>query len=280
VVASTRLSSTLGIARSALGVGLRAPHFAYIVEHWPQIDFFEIISENFLDPETSNSQYLAQIAARYPIAMHGVTLNLLGHEPLDEHYLDSLCRLADRIDAPYITDHLCWTGSHGITYHDLLPVPYTEELVEVAAERAAYVQRRLGRPFGLENLSSAVELTDSTMTEWEFYARVVRTAGCWHMLDINNVYVSSVNHRFDPHAYLAHIDLDRVVQVHVAGHSPETNGIILDTHDRPVRDEVWQLYAATWKRGGPFPTLVEWDAEIPELPVVLAEADRARSARA
>jgi uncharacterized protein (UPF0276 family) len=243
------------------------------------VGFFEIISENYLDPQSPASAHLTSIAADYPVVLHGVSLNLLGHAPLDERYLDQLARLADRVDAAYVTDHLCWTGAHGISHHDLLPVPYTEGLVELAAERAHYVQHRLGRPFGLENLSSYIELAESTMSEWEFYRRVVAAAGCWFMLDINNVYVSSRNHLFDPRMYVDAIDLSRVLQVHLAGHTQEPTGIIVDTHDREVCAEVWELYAYAWRRGGPFPTLVEWDRRVPEMPVLLAELDRAREAR-
>lgn len=222
---------------------------------------------------------LDRVRERYPVVLHGVSLNLLGHDELDERYLDALCRLADRVDAPFVTDHLCWTGAHGLSHHDLLPTPYTSELVELAAERARRVQDRLGRPFGLENLSSYVSFRASTMTEHEFYARVVREAGCWFMLDINNIYVSSVNHGFDAPSYLDAIDFSRVLQVHLAGHTRQEDGMLVDTHDRPVCDEVWALYAAAWKKAGPFPTLIEWDAAIPPLPEVLAELETAREVR-
>jgi uncharacterized protein (UPF0276 family) len=154
------------------------------------------------------------------------------------------------------------------------------ELVELAAERAAHVQRRLGRPFGLENLSSYVDFARSTMTEWDFYAGVVRAAGCGFMLDVNNIYVSSQNHGFDPERYLDAIDFSRVLQVHLAGHSREPDGTLVDTHDHPVPDPVWSLYASAWRRGGPFPTLLEWDARIPPMPEVLAELARAAEVRA
>jgi uncharacterized protein (UPF0276 family) len=223
---------------------------------------------------------LARLRERYTVVMHGVGLNLLGHEPLDEKYIDALCRLADKVDAPFVTDHLCWTSGHGYNHHDLLPVPYVPELIELAAERAYYVQRRLGRPFGLENLSSYVSFKDSTLHEWEFYTRVVREAACFYMLDINNIYVSSQNHGFDPHTYLRAIDYSRVLQVHLAGHTREPDGTIVDTHDQPVCEAVWQLYADAWRLGGPFPTLLEWDASIPEMPVALAELEHARAVRA
>lgn len=267
------------LRRDALGLGLRPSHYPYLFEHWPDLDYLEIISENFMGDAARPRRNLARVHARYPIVLHGVGLGLLGHAALDEDYLDALVRLADSVDAPFVSDHLCWTGAHGLRHHDLLPTPYTDALVEFAAERAARVQARLGRPFALENLSSYVEFAASTMPEWEFYAKVVEQAGCSYMLDINNVYVSSVNHGFDPSEYLDAIDLSRVVQVHLAGHRREHDGTIVDTHDAHVCEEVWQLYVSTWRRGGPFPTLIEWDAAIPAMPVLLAELERARTMR-
>ncbi len=267
------------LARDALGLGLRIPHYDYLFEHWPEVGYFEVISENFLGPALPPRQKLERVRARYPVVLHGVGLNLLGHAPLDEAYLDQLCRLADRVDAPFVTDHLCWTGAHGVSHHDLLPTPYVPELVELAAERAYAVQRRLGRPFGIENLSSYVELRRSTMTELEFYTAVVRESGCWFMFDVNNVYVSSENHGFDPREYLRAIDYSRVLQVHIAGHTREPDGTLVDTHDHPVPEAVWRLYAEAWKLGGPFPTLLEWDARIPPMVEVLAELDKAKRVR-
>lgn len=263
----------------AVGLGLRLPHYGYLFEHWPDVGYFEIISENFLGPSLPPRQKLARVRARYPVVLHGVGLNLLGPTPLDEAYLDDLCRLADEVDAPFVTDHLCWTGAHGVSHHDLLPTPYVPELVEYAAERAAHVQRRLGRPFGLENLSSYVTFAMSTMTEWDFYAAVVRESGCRFLLDVNNIYVSSENHGLDPLEYLGAIDFARVLQVHLAGFDREQAGTLVDTHDHHVSKEVWALYAEAWKRGGPFPTLLEWDDRIPEMAVLLAELDRAKEVR-
>ena len=267
------------LARDALGLGLRLPHYAYLFEHWPELGYLEIISESFMGEAAPPQRHLSRVRAHYPVVLHGVGLNLLGHADLDDAYLDALCRLADRIDAPFVTDHLCWSAAHGVTHHDLLPTPYLPELIELAAERAYAVQRRLDRPFGLENLSSYVTFAESSMSEWEFYTRVVREAGCHSMLDINNIYVSSQNHGFDPHSYLAAIDWSRVLQVHLAGHSREPDGTIVDTHDQPVCDAVWQLYAEAWRRGGPFPTLLEWDDKIPPMPEALAELEKARTVR-
>lgn len=274
-----KLRSARGMASDALGIGLRIPHYAHVVRHEPKVDYFEVISENFLAPAPTARKRLDRVKARYPIVLHGVGLNLLGHAPLDDAYLEALCRLADAVDAPFVTDHLCWTGAQGVSHHDLLPLPYVPELIEVAAERAHEVQRRLGRPFGIENLSSYVEFRESTLTEWEFYSAVVRDADCWSLLDVNNIYVSSQNHGFDPDRYLAAVDFSRVLQVHVAGHTREPDGTIVDTHDHPVDSAVWALYARAWKMGGPFPTLLEWDARIPPMPAVLSELARAVEAR-
>jgi uncharacterized protein len=274
-----RLQRARGIPADALGIGLRSLHYAHIFEHAPAVDYFEAISENFIGTSLTPRQKLDRVRTRYPVVLHGVGLNLLGHAPLDEKYLDALCRLADEIDAPFVTDHLCWTGAHNVSHHDLLPTPYTQDLLEFAADRARHVQERLGRPFGLENLSSYVAFKSSTMSEHEFYSSVVREAGCWKLLDINNIYVSSQNHGFDPDAYLAGIDFSRVLQVHLAGHAREPNGTIVDTHDHPVANAVWALYARAWKIGGPFPTLLEWDAKIPKLPEALAELAKAKEAR-
>jgi len=276
---SERLRRARGLASDAVGLGLRTPHYGHVFEHQPDVDYFEVISENFLAPSPAARRRLDRVRVSYPIILHGVGLNLLGHAPLDDAYLDALCRLADAVDAPFVTDHLCWTGAHGFGHHDLLPTPYVPELVELAAERVCEVQRRLGRPFGIENLSSYVEFKRSTLTEWEFYSAVLRAADCWALLDVNNVYVSSQNHGFDPDSYLAAIDFSRVLQVHIAGHTREADGTIVDTHDHPVADAVWALYARAWKIGGPFPTLVEWDARIPPMPDVLAELAKVTEAR-
>jgi uncharacterized protein (UPF0276 family) len=268
------------IARDALGLGLRIPHYSYLFEHWPPVDYFEIISENFFGDALPPRRHLDLVRERYPLVLHGVGLNLLGEGAPEPSYLDRVARLADYVDAPFVTDHLCWTGSGGLNHHDLLPTPYVDDLVGMAAERAARVQAHLGRPFGLENLSSYVTFRSSTLSEWDFYSAVVRTSGCHYMLDVNNIYVSSQNHEFSCSDYLSAIDFSRVLQVHIAGHTRTPQGNIIDTHDHPVAPEVWALYREAWERGGPFPTLLEWDDHIPEMPVVLAELERARTVRA
>jgi hypothetical protein len=207
-------------------------------------------------------------------------LDLLGAEPLDEAWLASLGALVREVDAAWFSDHLCWTRSAAASHHDLLPAPYAADLVGYAAERAARAQALLGVPFGIENLSSYVTFRRDELSEWEFYRRVVAESGCYAMLDVNNVYVSSVNHGFDPVRYLESVDWDRVLQVHLAGHTRRADGLLHDTHDHPVCAEVWDLYRIAWRLGGPFPTLLEWDARVPPLADAVAEALRAREMRA
>jgi uncharacterized protein len=267
------------LAPHALGLGLRATHYRELGESWPALDYLEIISENFLGDALPARYHLDRVKERYPIVLHGVGLNILGPEPPAPDYLDRLAWLAEYVDAPFFSDHLCWTSAHGYSHHDLLPAPYVPELVELVAERAALVQRHVGRPFGLENLSSYVELAQSSLSEWEFYSAVVKKAGCHFMLDLNNVYVSSQNHAFLPSQYLEAIDFSRVLQVHVAGHTREPNGTLIDTHDQPVCDAVWQLYRMA-QLHTPCPTLLEWDDHIPPLSRLLGELDKARTYRA
>jgi uncharacterized protein (UPF0276 family) len=268
------------IPKTALGLGLRPPHYPYIFERWPPVDYFEIISENFLGDAPAPRRNLRRVAERYPVVLHGVGLNLLGPAPLDLGYLDRIRRLADEVDAAFVTDHLCWTGTPATSHHDLLPVPHVPELIELAAGRARLAQQIVGRPFGLENLSSYVSFQRSTMTEWDFYTSVVQRSGCWFLLDINNIQVSSLNHGFDPEDYLRAIDFSRVLQVHLAGHTRLPDGSAIDTHDHPICADVWTLYTKAWKMGGPFPTLIERDDRIPPMPELLDELELARGARA
>ena len=265
------------IAADALGLGLRVPHYAALWSRpTPGVDFFEVISENFLGPSAPARANLRRAAERAPVVLHGVGLNLLGSDPLDRDYLRALRRLADEVDAPWVTDHLCWTSAHGRLSHDLLPAPMNAATARYAAERARIVQDILERPFGLENLSSVVALRDDPLGEAEFYAEVVGRAGVWFMLDVNNIVVSARNHGLDPHAYLDAIDGDRILQVHVAGHRVLPTGPVVDTHDEPVPDEVWALYARAWSQLGPFPTLLEWDDKIPAYDLCVAEVGKAR----
>lgn len=245
----------------------------------PGVDYFEVIVENFLGPCGAAADALRRARERAPVVLHGVSLDLLGPGPLDRDHLRAVKALADRLDSPFVTDHLCWTRANGHTTHDLLPVPMSAAFARWAAERARVVQDLLERPFGLENLSAMAAFHTSSQTEWEFYRDVVEGAGCRYLLDVNNVYVSATNTGGDVDAYLAAIDGERVLQVHVAGHQRPARGPIVDTHDRPVVPEVWALYRAAWQRFGPFPTLLEWDDAIPSYDDALAELRRAEDAR-
>lgn len=239
-----------------------------------------MIAENYVGASDLPCLRLDAVAARYPLVAHGVSLNLLGAEPLDIAHLRRLRALVQAHRMPYFTDHLCWSASGGQRHHDLLPAPYDPELIPYAAARARFVQDFLGIPFGIENLSSCVAWARDRVTEWEFYRQVIEASGTWYMLDINNIYVSSMNHGFDPRDYLASVRWDRVLQVHLAGHSVRPDGLHHDTHDRPVAHAVWGLYRDAWEMGGPFPTLLERDGHIPPLGELLAELEIARRVRA
>jgi uncharacterized protein len=254
-------------------------HFGEILAKKPPIDWFEVLSENFLDTGGRPLHVLDQVAERYPVALHGVSMSIGSTDPLDFAYLGKLKELARRTRAHWISDHLCWTGVTGRNTHDLLPMPYTEEALRHTASRVRQVQDFLERPLALENPSSYVEFAASSMSEWEFLSRLAEDANCALLLDVNNVYVSSFNHGFDPNAYVDAIPADRVVQFHVAGHTNKGTHII-DTHSDHAIEEVWALYRRAWARTGPTATLYEWDEDIPELSVVHAEALLARGHRA
>jgi len=258
-----------------LGIGLRTVHFAHILEHFPPVDWFEIISENFMDSAGRPRYVLDQIAERYPVVMHGVSLSIGSTDPLDMKYLSKLKRLADAIRPHWISDHLCWTGVLGLNAHDLLPIPLTEATLRHVVQRVRQVQDFLERPLVLENPSTYVTFAQSTMSEWEFLDRMAEEADCGLLLDVNNVYVSSVNHDFDPLEYLQNVPADRVVQCHLAGHT-NCQTHLIDTHDDHVIDAVWQLYRLLHQRTGGVSTLLEWDARIPDFPVVHAEVLKAR----
>jgi hypothetical protein len=269
------LSNRWQLPDLGIGIGLRTAHFPHIIREWPEIDWFEVLSENFMATGGRPVYVLDQIAERYPVAMHGVSLGIGNTDPLDFDYLRQLRSLADRCRARWVSDHLCWTGVMGRNAHDLLPMPYTEEALRHTAERARIVSDFLERPLVLENPSSYVEFAASTMPEWEFLARLAEDADCGLLLDVNNVFVSSFNHRFDPRVYVDAIPADRVVQYHLAGHTNKGTHII-DTHSDRAIPEVWELYARAWQRTGATATLYEWDEDIPPFEVVHAEALKAR----
>jgi uncharacterized protein len=257
-----------------LGVGLRTVHFQHILAHTPNVDWFEIISENFLDCGGRPRYVLDQVAERYPVVMHGVSMSIGSTDPLDREYLAKLKALADQVNARWVSDHVCWTGVAGVNSHDLLPVPYNEATLKHLVERIRIVQEILERPLVLENPSTYVTFKNSTMTEWEFLTHMVAETDCNLLLDVNNVYVSSVNHDFDPEEYVRSVPHDKVVQFHLAGHT-DCGTHCIDTHDGEVIDPVWDLYRLASRLTGGAATLLEWDAQIPEFPVVHAEVLKA-----
>ncbi len=258
------------------GVGLRTVHFPEVFDGTARVDWFEAISENFMIPGGRPLRALDRARALAPVALHGVSLSLGSADPLSTEYLDELAGLADRIDPAWISDHLCWGSIGGHYAHDLLPLPYTEEALVHVVERVERIQERLGRQILVENVSSYLTYVQSAMPEWEFLAEVARRSDCGILFDVNNVYVSAMNHGFDPMRYVAGVPVDRVGQIHLAGHSDHGTHL-LDTHDAPVRAEVWALYRATIERLGRVSTLIEWDEHIPPWGTLLAEAERARA---
>jgi uncharacterized protein (UPF0276 family) len=269
------MEQRFGLPNLGIGIGLRTTHYREILEHWPALDWFEILSENFMQTSGRPLEVLDRIADHYPIAMHGVSLSIGSTDPIDWDYLRELKALRARCGAAWVSDHLCWTGVASRNTHDLLPLPFTEEALLHTARRVRAVQDFLEAPLVLENPSTYVEFAGTPLREWEFLAGVVELADAGILLDVNNVVVSAKNHGFDPEAYLAGIPMERVVQIHVAGHT-DWGTHAIDTHVGPVPDPVWRLLARARECGADAPVLLEWDAEIPELSVVRAEAERAR----
>jgi len=260
------------------GIGLRPKHYPRILDG-QRADWFEVISENFMIPGGRPLAVLERVRADTPVVLHGVSLSIGSTDALNLAYLDDLARLIARIEPAWVSDHLCW-GSHGRRYaHDLLPLPYTDEAIDHVVGRVRQVQDRLGRRILLENVSSYVAFRHSTMPEWAFISAIAERADCGILLDVNNVFVSAVNHGFRAGDYLAGLPADRIGQIHLAGHSDHGTHL-LDTHDAPVRGEVWDLYRDAVRRFGALPTLVEWDDHVPPIEDVLAEAERARGAEA
>ncbi|ABI70757.1 MNIO family bufferin maturase [Shewanella frigidimarina] len=252
------------------GLGLRTDHFEYILQHQPDIDWFEVLSENYLVAGGKPRYYLEAIAEQYPVVMHGVSMSIGSSDPLDMDYLKALKKLSNDIQPKWISDHICWTSIHGVNSHDLLPLPYTEETVNHVAQRVRQVQDVLGRRILLENVSSYLSYQDSTMDEWDFLSQVAEAADCLVLLDINNIYVSARNHHFNPLDYLKKIDPRRVQQFHLAGHS-DFGDYVIDTHDHDVPPSVWTLYQAALERFGAVSTMIERDANIPEFPALYNE---------
>ncbi len=257
-------------------MGLRANHYETILTEKPAIDWFEIITENYFTLSGKPLYYLEKIRESYPVVMHGVSMSIGSTDPLNWDYLHQVKRLANHIQPCFVSDHLCWTGIQGKNTHDLLPLPYTEEAIQHVVDRIQQVQDFLGRQILIENVSSYVTYQQSVMTEWEFIHEILRRADCFLLLDVNNVYVSSVNHHFDPLHYIKSLPRDRIYQIHLAGHA-NRGDYIIDTHDSQIVDAVWDLYAETLRHHGRISTMIERDDNIPPLSDLLAELNYARS---
>lgn len=257
------------------GLGLRPAHYEDLLRERPRVDWLEVLTENYLVPGGKPLYYLDRLRCDYPMVMHGVSLSIGSIDPLDLDYLAQLKRLAARVEPLWISDHLCWTGVAGRNLHDLMPLPYTEEAACHVAARVVRVQEFLGQRILLENVSSYVTYRASDMQEWEFLAEVARRADCLILLDVNNIYVSSYNHGFDPLAYLDGVPAERVRQIHLAGHE-NYGDYIIDTHDAAIVDPVWDLYAEAVRRFGAVATMIERDDRIPPLAELVAELEQAR----
>ena len=258
------------------GLGLGVDHYEAVLADRPPVDWFEVLTGNYLVPGGKPLNYLMRIRERYPLAMHGVSLSIGSTAPLDREYLRQVKALATRVEPEWVSDHLCWTGVGGRNTHDLLPLPYTREAVDHVAARVRTVQDVLERRILLENVSSYVSFRGAPLTEWQFLAEIAERADCLILLDVNNIYVSAVNHEFDPLEYLNAIPPARVQQIHLAGHE-DHGDYLVDTHDHPVRDAVWELYASAVRRLGAVSTMIERDDHIPPLAELCAELEQARS---
>lgn len=258
------------------GIGLRPKYYQDILDTNPNIDWFEVVSEDYLVDGGHHLYYLQKIAEKYPIVMHGVSLSIGSCDPIDQDYLNRLRKLAEKVKPAWISDHLCWTGINGINSHDLLPLPYTEEALNHVVRKVKQVQEFLDRQILLENVSSYVSFKNSEMTEWNFLTEVAKRSDCLILLDVNNIYVSAFNHGFNAHEYIDAIPVERVRQFHMAGHSNYDTHII-DTHDHAIISDVWELYGYALKRFGKVSTLIERDDHLPPLEELLAELNHARS---
>lgn len=261
---------------SGFGLGLRAQHYPDFLENAVPVDFVEVISENFMIEGGRPLQVLDRIRERHPVALHGVSMSIGSADGLDLDYLRRLKILVDRIDPLFVSDHLCWTRIEGFNSHDLLPLPYTQEALALVCANIAMAQDILQRPMLIENPSTYVQFAGADMTEWTFLAEMCARTGCDLLLDVNNIFVSAMNHGFDAIAYLDGVPANRVRQIHLAGHSQGID-MLIDTHDQPVPQPVWDLYAAACRRVGPVATMIERDDNIPPLADLLAELDIARA---
>jgi uncharacterized protein (UPF0276 family) len=273
------LENSLREPFQGFGLGLRPRHYNSFLAQPQAVDWLEVISENYMVQGGKPLAMLDRIRADYPIAMHGVSMSIGSVSPLDHGYLQRLKALADRIQPMWVSDHLCWTGVHGTNLHDLFPLPYTEEALRHVAARVREVQETLGRRLVLENVSSYIDYASSEMSEWAFQTALAEEADCLLLLDVNNIYVSGMNHGFDPRDLIDGVPAHRIQQIHVAGHS-NLGDVIIDTHDAPVPDEVFDLYAYACRRFGPVSTMIERDDSIPPLEDLIVELDRVRAVAA
>ena len=257
------------------GLGLRTDHYDYVLENKPQVDWFEVLTENYMVDGGKPKYYLHAIREHYPMVMHGVSMSIGSTAPLNQDYLKKLKVLINEVQPEWVSDHLCWTGLQDTNSHDLLPLPYNEESIQHVADRISRVQDFLGQQILLENLSSYVTFKNSIMEEWEFYKEIAERADCLMLLDINNIYVSSRNHNFNPSDYLDSINPKRVRQIHLAGHT-DYGDYVIDTHDHDVNESVWNLYADAVKRFGLVSTMIERDDNIPPFPELFAELQHAK----
>lgn len=262
----------------AAGIGLRAPHYRDLLEQRPALAFVEVHSENYFGDGGAPLHFLGRTREHYPLSLHGVGLSIGSADPLNQVYLARLKKLIDRFEPMLVSDHLCWCSIDGVYLNDLLPLPYSEAVLEHVCARVSAVQEFLGREILIENPSSYLQFASSAIPEWEFLAEVARRSGCGLLLDVNNIYVSSVNHGFDAHRYLAALPAAAVREIHLAGHTVKHHAdgdILIDTHSAPVAEPVWALYRETLARLGPRPTLIEWDNDLPPLTTLVDEARRA-----
>ncbi|QDQ26075.1 DUF692 domain-containing protein [Chitinimonas arctica] len=259
-----------------LGLGLRPEHYHQLLARPGCVDWLEALSDNYLVPGGRPLHFLDRLRAEYPLALHGVAMSLGGSDALDKTYLRELRALVDRVEPMWVSDHLCWTGVAGINLHDLLPLPYTEAVIDHVVARISQVQDALGQRFLIENVSSYLSYEIDEMPEWDFLAEIARRADCLLLLDVNNIHVSSVNHGFDPQQYLAAMPVERVRQMHLAGHANHGDYLV-DTHDVPVPECVWQLYRDAARRFPGVATMIERDDNIPPLDDLLAELAHARA---
>lgn len=269
------MESRLGFPNLGLGVGLRSQHYDYLLNNKAEVDWFEIISENYIDNFGLARHVLTHLRRDKPIVMHGVSLSIGSTDPINFDYLKKLQELAEFVEPAWISDHLCWTGIAHLNTHDLLPLPLTEESLEHVSERILKVQDFLKRPLILENPSTYLEFKHSTIVEWEFLSELTKRTDCGLLLDVNNVFVSATNHGFDAENYVLSLPHDRIVQVHVAGPT-DCGNYLVDTHDNPVPEPVWKLYKLVHEKTGGVSTLLEWDAHIPDFPELVAEVNQAR----